>query len=398
MKTLVTNRRRLASLATGALIALLAPALNALSQANPPVGMWDCVMSGHGQNGILFLNFLPQSDLGNHLPVFEGVFIQAGQLKVSGAGRDAGSTGSTRSGSGGIITNLFGGGFINGSASGVATNVGEGDWFNDSRGYRGYWAYDNKGRTVGQFYTVLNGTANVTNFFDTCIDEILPIHLTNNGSFNIHVDFCFTNAVLATNFPWSAPDGEVGFTNLTFTNVNFTIGTVGQTNGISFVGKVVPGKRLTMVGTSAFGKFTIRGVPLQPLHTLLPVDGFTWTASKVQNGFKSVEEFQLAGAGGGLTNASTVIPNLYAMIGQGPSYIYGTSNDGTFCLISSQKRIAFFVQEIPFGTAPPLLETRATIGKLVNHASKIGANTTGESTADPNIIHFNAYLSTFPTP
>lgn len=378
------------------MVALLAPALNALSQPASPAGTWDCIMSGSGQNGILFLNFLTESDLGNGLPVFEGVFVQAGQLKLSGNGR-GGSTGSTRSGGSGTITNLFGGGFINGSASGLATNVGPDDWYDDSRGHRGYWAYNSKGEVVGQFYIVMNGTANITNYFQTCVDQLYRINETNGGSFNLDVNFCFTNAFVVTNYPWSAPDGEVGFTNLTFTNLNFTLGTIGQTNDISFVGKVVPGKRLTLVGTSAFGKFTIRGVPLQPVSSTLPVDGFFWTGTKIQNGFKSQEEFTLAGSDS-ITNVPGVIPNFYAMIGQGPSYIYGTTNDGSFCMISSQKKIGFFVQQVPFGTAPPLLETRATVGNLVNNTKKIGSNSTGESTDDPDQIQFNAFLSPFAIP
>ncbi|HEY2081409.1 MAG TPA: hypothetical protein VGI88_01395, partial [Verrucomicrobiae bacterium] len=104
MKTLIANPGRLVGLATAAMIALLSPALNALSQPASPVGIWDCVMSGNGQNGILFLNFTADTDLGNGLPVFEGLFIQAGRLNLSGSGRN-GSTGSTRSGAGASFTN-----------------------------------------------------------------------------------------------------------------------------------------------------------------------------------------------------------------------------------------------------------------------------------------------------
>jgi hypothetical protein len=400
MKTLVANPGRLVGLATAAMVALLSPALSALSQPASPVGTWDCVMTGNGQNGILFLNFMPETDVINGLPglpVFEGVFIQAGQLKLSGAGR-GGSNVSTRSGGGGTFTNLFGGGFVNGSASGMATNVGPDDWYGDSRGLRGYWAYNSKGQTVGQFYTVLNVTANITNYFETCVDQFETVGLTNGNQYTFQVNFCFTNAILATNYPWFAPDGEFGATNLTFTNQNFTFGTAGQTNDISFVGKVIPGKRLTLVGTSRFGKFTIRGVPLQPLNTALPVDGFFWTGTKFQNGFRSQEEFTLTGASDSLTNILGVIPNFFAMVGQGPSYIYGTTNEGSMCLISSQKKIGFFVQEVPFGTSPDLTEFRATIGKLVNTTKKIGSQTTGESTADANHIQFNTYLSPFEIP
>jgi hypothetical protein len=400
MKTFLAIPGRFIGLSLAALLAALAPASNALSQPASPVGQWDCIMSGNGQSGILFLNFTDQSDSTNSItnptpPIFEGIFVQAGRKKLP-TGR-AGAIGTGRAGTGtASFTNLFGGGYINGSANGGVTNIGPGDWaplgsqdIPDSRGYRGYWFFNSKGQVVGSYYTVLNATARITNYFDTCIDEALTIPLTN-GSFNLQVQFCFTNAVYVTNYPWFAPppSTEVGFTNLTFTNSNFTIGAIGITNDISFVGKVVPGKRLTLVGSSAFGKFTIRGVPLAPVTTSLPVDGFFWTGNKVQGGFKSVEEFRLLDTG---------IPNWYGVNGQGPSYNYNYTN--SICLISSQKSIGFSINEIPFGGAGSLLEvSRATVGPLINNKKGVGTKGLGDSVDNPDIIQFNANLSPFALP
>jgi len=391
MKTLFATSGRWIGLSVAALLAVVAPVTNAFSQAPSPVGQWDCVMSGNGQDGIIFLNFTDQTDGLTGLPVFEGIFVQGGHKKIdTGTGR-GGSTGNSRGGVTSVsFTNLFGGGFIDGSASDTVTNIGPEDWLADSRGHRGTWFFNSKGQVVGSYFTVLDASSHVTNFFQTCIDEVLAIPLTNGGAFNVQVAFCFTNPVIVTNFPWNAPDGEFGFTNLTFTNDNFTIGAVGITNNVSFLGKVVPGKRLTMVGSSAYGKFTIRGIPLQPIVTSLPVDGFFWTGTKTQNNFKYIEQFSLVNMG---------IPNFFGMIGQGPSYTYDPL--GTICLISRQNRIGFSVVEIPYGAGTNGVITanfRGTVGKLTNKTRVIGGKTVGASTADPNLIEFDANLSPYPLP
>lgn len=389
MKTILANTGRFLGLSMAGLLAFLAPVSDALSQPASPVGVWDCVMTGNGQDGILFLNFTDVSDDATGLPVFEGLFIQAGHKKVQ-SGRSS-STGNNRGGtsSAGTFTNLFGGGFINGSAQGVAVNIGPEDWLEDSRGNRGTWFFDSKGQTVGSFYTVLNASAHATNFFSTCIDQPVQVPLTNGGVYNFEVAFCFTNPVFITNYPWSAPDGETGFTNLTFTNFNFIVGSVGITNNVSFVGKVIPGKRLTMVGTSAFGKFTIRGVPLTAVSTILPVDGFYWTGTKTESNYKFVEEFFLTPTG---------IPNYYGVTGQGPSYTYNLTN--SICLISSQKRIGFSINENGFGSgsAGQLKISRATFGKLTNTQKTIGTKGQGDSASDLDVIKFDANLSPFPLP
>lgn len=189
MKTFIATTGRLIGLSVAALLAIAAPVTNAFSQPASPVGQWDCVMSGNGQNGILFLNFTALTDGITGLPIFEGVFVQGGHMKVS-TGRE-GATGQGRTGStAGTFTNLFGGGAIQGSASdNSVTNLGNVDWFGDSRGNRATWFFDSKGEVVGSFFTVLDATAHVTNFFQTCVDEAVHIPLTN-GSFNLEVAFC----------------------------------------------------------------------------------------------------------------------------------------------------------------------------------------------------------------
>lgn len=394
MKTFILNPGRFLGLATAALLAVVTPAAQAVTQPPNPVDQWDCVMSGNGQNGIMFLNITEDIDTTTGLPTFEALFVQAGHTKIQN-GR-AGSVGTGRDGSSSpsSFTNLYGGGFAFGSAGPVANNGTGDDWLIDSRGHRGNWFFNSKGQVVGSFYTVLNANNRITNYFQTCIDEPLSIPLTNGGSFNIEVSFCFTNAVIVTNFPWLAPDGEFGFTNLTFTNGNFTIGSSGLTNNVSFVGKVVPGKRITLMGTSAFGKFTITGVPLRPISTALPVDGFFWTGTKTENGFNTVEQFGLF---------DTSIQNAYLVSGQGPSYTYGSGADlgSELCLISAKKKIAFSIAEFAVGTATNTFVTvnlRGTCGPFINTKRAIGAKGQGSSTDDSNIIKFNANLSPFGLP
>jgi hypothetical protein len=403
MKKFIKNSGLAIGLSIAALLAPIAPAGAAgIKQPPSPVGVWDCIMTGNGQDGIIFLNFTDKVDTNSGLPTFEGLFVQAGHKKLQ-TGRDGSQgVGRTPSTPGGIFTNLFGGGYINGSAGAISNNGTHGDWLSDSRGHRGNWFYNSKGQTVGSYYTVLNAKSGITNYFETCIDEPLTIPLTN-GSFNIQVQFCFTNATFVTNYPWVAPGGaEFGFTNLTFTNFNFTLGTLGITNNVSFTGKIVPGKRLTMVGTSAFGRFTIRGVPLiEPVATFLPVDGFYWTGSKIENGFRFQEEFGLFD----VTDAEglNLIPNVYAMSGQGPSYTYGTDLDlgGELCLISKQKRIGFSISEIPFGTTTNSIvsaNVRGTYGPLKNTKKAISTTGQGSSTADDNVIKFEASVSPYAVP
>jgi hypothetical protein len=395
MKTIFANPGRLLGLATAALLAVVAPAAQAVTQPKNPVGQWDCVMSGNGQNGIMFLNITEDIDTTTGLPTFEALYIQAGHTKFQ-TGRSS-STGTGRDGSSAsAFTNLYGGGFVFGSAGPVANNGTGDDWLGDSRGNRGNWFFNSKGQVVGSFYTILNANNRITNYFQTCIDEPLTIPLTGGGSFNIEVSFCFTNPVFVTNYPWAAPppSTEVGFTNLTFTNSNFTVGSSGLTNNVSFIGKVVPGKRITLMGSSAFGRFTITGVPLAPISTALPVDGFFWTGTKSENGFTTVEQFGLF---------PTPIQNAYLVSGQGPSYTYGSGTDlgSELCLISAKKKIAFSIAEFGVGTAPGTVVSvnlRGTCGQFINTKKAIGAKSQGSSTDDPNIIKFDANLSPFSLP
>lgn len=391
MKTIFAKHSgRIVGFAAAALLALGARTAHAVIIPVSPVGQWDCVISGPGQAGVIFLNFTQDVDTNSGFPTFEGFFIQAGHQSSGSSSTDPrGGTGTGRTGTGtGSFTNLFGGGFIEGAAGPVAENGTGDDWMADSRGHRGNWFYNSKGQVVGSYYTTLNATTTITNFFQTCVSTNFSIPLTNGGSFPFSFDMCFTNPVLNTNVFWGpAEDGEFGFTNLSFTNYNFTLGAVGVTNNVSFVGKVTS-KRITLTGTSSYGKFTITGVPLNPvtIKSGLPIDGqYLWTGTKSQDGFKLAEQFTLVDTG---------IANLYGMIGQGPSYSYGPTN--SFCMISANKKIAFVVSEAQVNGAPNSLEfSRASIGNFINTKNAIGGKTLGDSAENLNLIEFDAFITPF---
>jgi hypothetical protein len=366
-------------------VAIAALALSAKAQLPTPpspVGQWDCIVSGPGQDGIMFMNFTSDIDTNNGLPTFEAVFVHAGRQTIP-TGRN-GVPIATRAGNG-SVTNLFGGGFINGSAGPVANNGDVNDWLPDSRGHRGNWFFDSNGRIVGSFYTVVNATTGVTNFFQMCVETNLSIPLTNGSTFDVPIDICFSNAALATNVAWGpAPDGESGTTNISIANTNFTLGVLGETNSVSFVGKVSP-THLTLTGVTSFGKITIKGVPLVPVDTFLAApDSFFWTGILKESGVKSYETFTLT---------DTTIPNCYIPVGQGPSYTYG---DGSICLISSQKKIGFAITQIGINdTEVPTTVSRATVGPLINTKKALGAKGVGDSDTGADLIQFNANLSPF---
>jgi hypothetical protein len=393
--TLAKHYGRLLKFAAVGLMAIGVHTAQAVIIPVSPVGQWDCVINGPGQSGIIFLNFTEDLDTNSGFPTFEGFFVQAGRLGTtssSTSGRGTVATGRSGSGSSGSSSssfiNLFGGGFIEGAAGGVAENGTGDDWLADSRGNRGNWFFNSKGQIVGSFFTTLSATTIITNFFDWCTNTSFTVQLTNGSSQNFQFATCFTNGILTTNVAWQAEDGEIGVTNLSLTNANFTLGAVGVTNNISFVGKVVMNKRITLIGTSTFGKFTITGVPLQPVPIVsgLPIDGpFFWTGIVSQDGVKLAEEFNLSDTG---------IPNVFGMTGQGPSYSYGPTN--SFCMISAKKRIGFSVTEAQLNGKPSDLNvSRASVGRFTNTRKKIGAKTVGDSVQDLNLIRFNAFVTPF---
>jgi hypothetical protein len=97
------------------------------------------------------------------------------------------------------------------------------------------------------------------------------------------------------------------------------------TNAINFVGKVVPGKRLTLLATSSSGHFTIRGVPAT---NLVDLSG-SWFGVRRQNGAASYEFLRLEPI-----NDPNAI-NIYQVDGQGSGFSYSG-----IALLSVQRKLA----------------------------------------------------------
>lgn len=100
-------------------------------------------------------------------------------------------------------------------------------------------------------------------------------------------------------------------------------GTSAFTNTVNFLGTVVPGKRLTLLGKSSLGGANYRGVPA----LALPDIGGLWRGVKQQNRVAAYEFFQL-------TN-TVYTPNSYVVSGEGAGYTYQG-----LALLSSQKKFA----------------------------------------------------------
>lgn len=303
----LANRSREVLLAVLVLLtATIATRSHAAAFGDPTVNDWDFVVSGGGQDGIMFLHFTKDLDPNSGLPTFEGVLVYAGKKAISVDPRSQGIYGRTNTIGTPGWTNLFGGSFIEGVSGTVADNGGSNDWFPDSTGLRSDWFYNAKGQLVGSFFTVI--------FLDP-------------------------------------------------SNTN------GITNNVSFVGNLST-KRLTLKASSGFGGFSAVGVPL--VATTAPVEQAPWSATRNVAGNLYLETFSMLPSG---------ITNMFLLQGSGPSYTY---SDFSFCLISSQKKIALSIGEV--GGVPI---TTGTFGNFTANKKSISMKTGGLMSGSTNHITFN---------
>jgi hypothetical protein len=154
-------------------------------------------------------------------------------------------------------------------------------------------------------------------------------------------------------------------------------GTTNPTiNGVSFLAKVVPGKRLTLASSTPNGKVSYKGVPFS---TVPDISG-EWNGLKKQDKQDFVEFFKLS---------ASIIPNVYYMSGNGPGY--GYTND--VCLVSSQKKIGFDVFEISSANTNGV--RRTTYGPFKSSTKKTTAKTAGRIFTDEDKasnVNFSAEL------
>ena len=319
------------SLLRGALTLIgLAVCGASLSQAAAPVspvGTWDFLVSGtHGQKGMAFLTF---SDNGSNR-TFSGFELLVSSPSSFGEIEDSRNAGLdvTRKGfeagpseTNGALTTLVGFSSVSGP-----------------------WSYDSKGRVVGYFTQPVNAGGQVTNYTSVCVSNQF-VFTTNSLVFVTNLSFCFSTATFSTNVVWTDPTNAS--TTFTFNNTNFTVSlsTVETVNQVSFSGKVVPGKRFTLKGSTSFGNSTFRGVPYT--SNLKDLSG-SWQALRKEGGQDFFETLDMTSFGtghppGDLFQTNVIPENITNF----PNIYYSTNNLGagytnaTIAALSVQKKIGF---------------------------------------------------------
>jgi hypothetical protein len=231
-----------------------------------PVGpTWDCVMSGN-RKGLASITFSGDGSPGSSFTGFEILVPKAPKQSSSSSGRGGSGDGRTDSdgNTGTKGTQIFGAEIPSGP-----------------------WSFDSKGRVIGFFAETAPTGPCVTN-------TVTTITLTTNGS-EVVVS---SNSITVVDCP-------------------------AITNSISFIGKVVPGERLTLVCSTPFGKVIYRGVPTVPLTD---ISGSWYGTKKTSEPKLSFTEF---------FTLTPIDVNLYDFESIGPGYSYG----GTL-LVSKQKKMA----------------------------------------------------------
>lgn len=170
-----------------------------------------------------------------------------------------------------------------------------------------------------------------------------------------------------------------GYTIGVFTH-NVVVGDSTNVNQVSFKAKIAANKRLTAsFSSTVMGNGTYRGVPIK---TVTDLTG-GWSAKEKDGSLISYEWFSLE-------NAPEIWPNIYEVDGYGPGY-----DVGGYCMVSSQKKIAFGTREF---LTPSNAITRGTVGSFINKSSLLGGKTKGLSDSGTNVISYDAFRVSAPIP
>jgi len=234
-----------------------------------PVGTWDIFFSGGGRVGLANITFAGDS-------TFAGYEIMA--PKQPGSSQASGRPGAIGSGVPSSNTNSMGTNIF-----GFETVLGP-------------WGFDSKGRVIGSWV------------------ELTPANT------------CVTNTTITAT---SVTNGNVITVTL---STNTSVNCDALTNQVSFVGTVVPGKRLTLVASTSTGKVTYRGVPNAPL----PDISGQWYGYKNEQKQSFLEFFTLTPDG----------LNTYDFVGSGPGGVDGEYIYSGFAMVSKHKKMAFASQVI----------------------------------------------------
>ena len=426
------SSRRIAALAA-ALLLLGGASRTSLAQ-NSPVGTWDCLMCGGHQPGVAYLTFTTNLDSsGNY--TFYGYAVVAGVPPGSTVSErtpqgDVGRGDTTSTNAAGT-TNIFGFVPMNGpwgydsqgrvighfaeliNAGSYATNSAEicinitnyNYVITNSSGTVDSLATTNFSDCFSNLPSALQytweavGGGNTTNQYGDQVQVLSPSNLlalftyvvTNqNGSVDsagiTGYTFAVSDLPFSTNFVTTVISGD-GTTNVIINgfglNNSISVGpqSADLTNAVSFVGKVVPGKRLTLNASTTFGKATYRGVPAVALPNLA---GTQWNGVKRQQGVSYVEFFSLKSFAAGnpfidLSDNITNFPNIYySTNGVGPGYTFGS-----IIIVSKQKKAGFATSEYA-GTNQTL---RATYGGFHNNGKTTTSNSKGVIAPNINITY-----------
>ncbi len=344
------NRRVRTGLTAGCILA--AGFLSSIQAApKSPDGTWDCAISGSGQQGIAFRTFTTETAVGGS---FSGYRLLVGTpASTSTVVPDARSTGGDDSRGGPVGTANV--------STAARTNLYGFDRVS------GPWQYDISGRIIGRFAeSIGGGVVCTTNDNIETVDATTTVPVTNpDGS----VTYYTTNiTIFVTNPP-------------TITCVTNT----GITNGVSFVGTVVPARRLSIVASTANGKIIYSGIPYRTNLNDLSGD---WYATETKNGASFLDLFSLTSFADG-----NPFPSEFPDIGSYQNIYFsldGTSPTDEFTAISvlsARNKVGF-----AFIGASTNATLSSTIGPVSFSKTATVANTKGAELDQqpPTPIHFKA--------
>ena len=303
-----------------------------------PAGTWDVTLSGSRQ-GLALMEFFDGGTPDTRTFSIYEIIVPP---KPSSSGSDPRGADEGRNPGGDAGRH----GFINNGSSVIPASASNPQLFGDELSASGMWGFDTKGRVVG-FY-----------------GESLGL-------------ICTTNIVTITNcINGDIPGQPCGFV----TNIE-TVTCVSVTNGVNFVGNVVPNKSLTLAAQTTGRKFTFRGLPIVALTNIAG----SYTGSKSSLGLTSFEFLTLSPVSPPVELPGML--NVYGVLGGSADYSYNVF--GGTAILSRSGKIAFAVPLDPDGFV-----FRATLGGF--DRVHLRFNTLGvEQSSGPigNFIHFNGALS-----
>jgi hypothetical protein len=369
MKTLVTKLMgtalSLRGMAVAALVVAGSVQTSQAVSADPSAGAtftWDMASHGAGQRGIALITF--SNDLSSVPPrgTFRGYQLLAAlppNTNSSSSGRGTG-TGRGTGGSGGQTNNfVFGFGAIDGT-----------------------WQYNSKGQIVGFFSQPLNVTSTVTNYHAITVAETITNNVTLEVA-GISVSFANGQATLTTNVTWLNPPGYTQEYTFANPNVTLDIGSAQLTNTVSFIGKAVVDKSISLICNSSFGRVTFKGTPAAKAPSV-DLTG-NWVGSKRENGLQFNEFFSLTSF-----TVDNPFPLEFPDVSDFPGIYFTTDGVGPGFGFSG---VAMFSQHntVGFTFFKDDGTMSSTIGTL--RATKIGATANTDGIEEPlSRVNFTATL------